>query len=43
MKKKEKGLSTIEKVAIMVAAALPVATFILTLWNSKEVGSEVEI
>lgn len=43
MKKKQESLSPIEKMAIMIAAALPVATFALTLWDSKEVSSDVEI
>lgn len=42
-KQKQKRLSLIEKIAIMIAAALPITTFVIILWDSQEVGSDVEI
>ncbi len=43
MKNKQERLSLIEKMAIMLAAALPFATFAFLALDSKEIGSDVEI
>ncbi|MEX0621975.1 MAG: hypothetical protein WD187_03230 [Candidatus Woykebacteria bacterium] len=43
MEKKQERLSRIEKAAIMLAAALPIATFVFLAFDSEEVGPDVEI